>query len=381
MMMILLLYHITINILKSFQTAYLTLSFWPPFLQHLLGPSSKGKSIFNILFNTHAPARSLQKDDLWSTHASRRLTCHHYDHQVSLVIQVHGDSKHQAQPMNQSFVAAINSAMSYKPIVDPLWLARLYNHIQSGLTLPPDCFLSCMFACTSIIMVFTKIILTKIVQYRLSRQHVTMKSLPEHLTRKPTKSFFYQTRRKVPHKMLRSCTSTLPSMQIMMLTTSTDLYQQPNSFSVDTYGKYFIIDNSANGGICNIKSMFVGDFQRHIVSLVTAYGRTTTVKLVGTIRIVLKDDAGKTWSYDIPDVVYDPESPYSLLDTPFLGKYFARNDEVNEFDEQTWIQSTFTTSLFQWDHGKHQWQFKHGNTYLPELFTNEGETYFTAFCT
>jgi hypothetical protein len=58
MMMILLQSHITINILKSFQTVYLTLSFWPRFLWHLLGPSSKGQSRFNILFGTHAPARS-----------------------------------------------------------------------------------------------------------------------------------------------------------------------------------------------------------------------------------------------------------------------------------------------------------------------------------
>jgi hypothetical protein len=37
-------------------------------------------------FNTHAPARSLQIDDLWAIHTSRRLTYHHYDHQLSLVI-------------------------------------------------------------------------------------------------------------------------------------------------------------------------------------------------------------------------------------------------------------------------------------------------------
>jgi hypothetical protein len=107
MMMILLSYHITINILKFFQSVYLTLSFWPCFLWHLLSPSSKEQSILNVLFNTHAPARSLQKDDLWSIHASRRLTCHHYEHQLSSVIQVRGDSKHQAQPMSQSFVAAM----------------------------------------------------------------------------------------------------------------------------------------------------------------------------------------------------------------------------------------------------------------------------------
>jgi hypothetical protein len=131
-----------------------------------------------------------------------------------------------------------------------------------------------------------------------------------------------------------------------MLAKSMDQYQQPSFFSVDTAGVYFILNNSANGGICNIKSMFIGDFERHQVTLVTAYGRTTTKKLVGTIRLFLKDDEGKTWSYDIPDVVYEPESSYSLLGIPFLGKYFARNDEANEFDEQTWIQSALTSSLF-----------------------------------
>ncbi len=80
MMLILLSYHITINILKFFQSVYLSFSFWPRLLWHLLGPSSKGQSILNILFYTHAPARLLQKDDLWSIHASRRLNCHHYDH-------------------------------------------------------------------------------------------------------------------------------------------------------------------------------------------------------------------------------------------------------------------------------------------------------------
>ncbi len=69
-------------------------------------------------------------------------------------------------------------------------------------------------------------------------------------------------------------------MQITMLATSTDQYKQPNSFSVDTDQVYFIVNNSANGGICNIKSMFVGDFERHRDTLVTAYGRTTTKKLV-----------------------------------------------------------------------------------------------------
>jgi hypothetical protein len=127
--------------------------------------------------------------------------------------------------MNQSFVAAMNVATSYNPIVNPLWLARLYNRIQSSLTLPPDCSLSRMLACISIItMVFTMIIITKNVQNRLSRQYVTTTKLPEHQTGKPTKMIFYQTRRKVQHKRQQSYTSTLPSMQITMLATSLDQY-------------------------------------------------------------------------------------------------------------------------------------------------------------
>jgi hypothetical protein len=92
-------------------------------------------------------------------------------------MQVRGDTKHQVQPINQRFVAAINAATSYKPIVDPFRLAMLYNHIQSGLTLPPDCLLTRMLAYISIIMIFTTITLTKSVQYRLSGQNVTKNRL------------------------------------------------------------------------------------------------------------------------------------------------------------------------------------------------------------
>jgi hypothetical protein len=66
-------------------------------------------------------------------------------------------------------------------------------------------------------------------------------------------------------------------MQITMLAISMDQYQNPNSFSVDTDGVYFIINNSANGDICNIKSMFVGDFECQIVNLVSVECKTTTV--------------------------------------------------------------------------------------------------------
>ena len=71
------------------------------------------------------------------------------------------------------------------------------------------------------------------------------------------------------------------------------------------------------------------------ITQIAADGRTTTVKQIGTIHPVLKDDTGKNWSYDIPDIVYDPKSPYSLLGIPFLDKYFAKNNEAKDFDNDT----------------------------------------------
>jgi hypothetical protein len=85
-------------------------------------------------------------------------------------------------------------------------------------------------------------------------------------------------------------------MQITMLTTSKDKNQSPNSFSVDTDGVYLIIDNSATGGICNIKPMFVGDFEYQTVTLITAEGKTTTIKKLEQFTLSSKTMLGKNWS-------------------------------------------------------------------------------------
>jgi hypothetical protein len=108
-----------------------------------------------------------------------------------------------------------------------------------SLTLPPDCLLSRMLACISIIMVFSTIIVTQRVQYRLSVPHVAKENSPEKPTAKPTKTIFYRTRRKVRQKKKNLYKSTLPTMQITMLPTSKDKNQSPSSFSVDTDGVYF----------------------------------------------------------------------------------------------------------------------------------------------
>jgi hypothetical protein len=70
----------------------------------------------------------------------------------------------------------------------------------------------------------------------------------------------------------------MPPMQLTLVATIEDQNQGTTSFLVDTDTVYFIINNSANGAICNIKSMFVGDFKHQNVILVTVNSKTITVK-------------------------------------------------------------------------------------------------------
>jgi len=63
--------------------------------------------------------------------------------------------------------------------------------------------------------------------------------------------------------------------------------------------------------------MFIGPLVDHTINLVTAEGQSTTTKKVGTIRLVLRDDGGKDWSYDIPNVIYDSEFPTVYLEYRF----------------------------------------------------------------
>ena len=84
-----------------------------------------------------------------------------------------------------------------------------------------------------------------------------------------------------------------------------------------------MIDNSATGIICNIRKLFISALQPTQVTLETAEGSTTKTKYVGTMRLVLTDDAFKHHSYEIPGCVYDPESPINIIGVPFVGKFFG----------------------------------------------------------
>ena len=118
----------------------------------------------------------------------------------------------------------------------------------------------------------------------------------------------------------------------MLATNLSSFDDNSTPFSVNTDGISFIIHNSATGAICNTKSMFIGLFVDHTVKQVTAERQSTTTKRVGTICLILRDNGGTDWSYDIPNIIYEPDSPNLTLGIPFLGQYFASitDDSYNE---------------------------------------------------
>ena len=64
------------------------------------------------------------------------------------------------------------------------------------------------------------------------------------------------------------------------------------------------------------------------------------------------DDNGKEITYDVPGVVYDPDSPYSILGIQFLSKLFAKKaGNSKTYDNETWILTRAIISFIQWDHG------------------------------
>ena len=66
------------------------------------------------------------------------------------------------------------------------------------------------------------------------------------------------------------------------------------------------MENSATGIISNVKKLFVDPLIHTIVTMETYEGLKTSTEYVGTMRLVLTDNANKHHTYDIPECVYDP---------------------------------------------------------------------------
>ena len=104
--------------------------------------------------------------------------------------------------------------------------------------------------------------------------------------------------------------------------------------------------------------------------MTTCEGDTVQQRYLGTMQLILTDDSNIYHSYEIPNCIYDPNSPVNIVGIPVLEKYFndvaEGPDAVAEDDEST-IFSSGRHSHLKWYHGKHSLHFNHPDSQLPEL--------------
>ena len=374
--------------LNIFQHLLTPILFWPRFYLNLFGPGSDGRSIYEILFQSHAPPSRLNLHaKLKNNFDSKSNKIYRADFYIHSELQADGHNMHITEQPNKSMVEAVTKASL--PISNPFWLLTLHTYLRSKLPTLPQDHIMALLAGIGILLVYSYATVRGI--YYLTKQKIgsifrksKQTILVPGQTGKKRRQNRSQSRAKLrhlrPNQKSTSEPPNYPHLHIKIFATNKDS-TSPENFSFDTDGLPFIIDNSATGAICNEKSLFMPDLKPHNVSVETASGIETKVKQVGTLRLELVDDNGIKYSYDLPGVVYDPDSPYSILGIPFLSEFFAKKDGNATYDEGTWILTRATHSHFTWDHGKCERHFRHGQSLLPELWLYQGTSYWKSFCT
>jgi hypothetical protein len=253
---------------------------------------------------------------------------------------------------------------------DPLRLAVAYEYVAKKRIEPPDghlydfiAFLALVFTFLRPVLIGYKRLLFKIWYRRISQWWCYLRG--KHFI-PPQKSKLFKRK-----KYIALATLFLSKKKFAMLAENVgDQYLT----SWDTDGVFFCVDNCATCIICNDKSMFVRDLTPSNSEVLTSNGQNVPAQ-EGTLRISITDDQGVPHQYDIPGILYDPESPFNLLGVPFLSQYCKDHKEMG-----TKITSGCYQSHFVWDHEKHERHFPHGIDCLPTLQVNEGQSYFKAFC-
>ena len=123
---------------------------------------------------------------------------------------------------------------------------------------------------------------------------------------------------------------------------TSELQESPdNSFSFDSDGLPFVIDNSATCIICNDRAQFVGNLRAKKSSVETTHESAST-DYVGTISLTLTTDDREKLQYHIPDAIYDPNSPFNILGIPFFGRFLGWGDLLcpTSDDDGTYVQSS-----------------------------------------
>ncbi len=112
---------------------------------------------------------------------------------------------------------------------------------------------------------------------------------------------------------------------------------------------FFVCDNSTTGHICNdIRKFIPGTLHQTNKSLTTANGTGPCLQ-EGTVRLSLNDDSGMRHVFILDNCLYHPWSPVNLLSTRRLAEKFI--DENGNPDEQTKIESRYSTHVLTWSFG------------------------------
>ena len=93
-------------------------------------------------------------------------------------------------------------------------------------------------------------------------------------------------------------------------------------------------------------------------------------RYLSTMQLILTDHSNIDHSYDIPNCIYDPNSPVNIVGIPVLEKYFNDAEEGPDAvakDDGSTILSSGRSYHFKWDHGKHGLHFNHPDSQIPEL--------------
>ena len=335
---------------------------WPRLYYKLFRPSSRGRSIFAIIFDPedkNSTSRKLKNErppgTIWPLWA-RFLVFSTY--------QVYGAYAHLFQVTNHDVLEPIAHALGPEMprVWDLLRLAVPYNYLVSRMVEPPDCQIRRGLTIALIIIVY-------LVPLSWGWTYLI------YLRAQTSLGQFMQTP-DIPrrHRAQRN---------YVALATSGPALRGSDSVSFDTDGIPFIVDNSATCIITNDRSLFPGQLipvQVHVNTIESSQSRQ---RYQGTIRLELVDDGNVKHIYDIPDAIYDPASNFNLLGIPKLAKFFNDRNSLPGDDmdsDGTTVKSSGCRSRLVWDHGQHMRTFTHGDSALPELLLFQGSRYFTAFC-
>ena len=146
----------------------------------------------------------------------------------------------------------------------------------------------------------------------------------------------------------------------------------------DTDSIFFVCDNSTTGHICNdIRKFIPGTLHQTNKSLTTANGTGPCLQ-EGTVRLHLNDNNGMKHIFILDNCLYHPSSPVNLLSTRRLAEKFI--DENGNPDEQTRIESRYSTHTLTWLFGNFKRTFPTPISGLPELLFDKGFQAYKSFC-